>query len=60
MQTAGLAILTLIALDIWAGISIIQSDRTPRVKALWLAIIVLLPLIGFMAWIVAGPRSVRH
>ena len=44
--------------NIWALLSIGES-RAPRgYKALWMAVILLFPIIGFMAWVILGPRAV--
>ncbi|MDQ2065912.1 PLD nuclease N-terminal domain-containing protein [Xinfangfangia sp. CPCC 101601] len=49
-----------LALDIWAIISIVNSDSTTRAKVIWVLLVVLLPIVGFVIWLVAGPRSARH
>lgn len=56
VQTIGLIALGVIALDIWAGVLIVQSHRSLRTKLTWLAIVLLLPIIGVLVWLVAGPR----
>ncbi|SFD10305.1 PLDc N-terminal domain-containing protein [Tropicimonas isoalkanivorans] len=55
----GLFGLILLALDIWAIISIVGSGETTGKKVLWVLLVVILPLIGFIIWLVAGPRSAR-
>jgi hypothetical protein len=55
----GLFGLILLALDIWAIISIVGSGATTGKKVLWVLLVVILPLIGFIIWLVAGPRSAR-
>lgn len=55
MQTiAGLLIL---ALDVWAIASIINSKEETSKKILWILLVLVLPLIGFLIWYFAGPRS---
>jgi len=49
--------LILLALDIWALISIMGSGVSTGRKALWVLLVFLLPLVGFIIWLVAGPRS---
>jgi hypothetical protein len=51
-----LGLLILIA-DIWAIVNIFQSDATTGAKVLWIALVLVLPLLGFVAWYFAGPRS---
>lgn len=49
----GLAIL---ALDIWAVVSIWGSRVDTEKKLLWTVLVILLPVIGLIAWLLAGPR----
>jgi succinate dehydrogenase/fumarate reductase cytochrome b subunit len=49
-------ILVLVA-DVWAIVNIFQSAASTERKVLWTVLVILLPLIGFIAWLVAGPRS---
>lgn len=58
-ELRGLGGLLLLALDIWALVSIINSSRTTGSKVLWCLLVVLLPLLGFIIWLVAGPRSAK-
>jgi hypothetical protein len=51
-----LGLLILIA-DIWAIVNIFQSNATTGAKVLWIALVLVLPLLGFVAWYLAGPRS---
>lgn len=48
----------LLLLDLWAINSVWRADRSSGSKALWTAVIVLLPLIGLVIWGIAGPRGV--
>lgn len=48
--------LVILALDIWAVINIIGSNRTILPKVLWTLLIVILPVLGFVIWLIAGPR----
>lgn len=47
----------LLLLDIWAIVSVIGSSATTGGKVLWVLLILLLPLVGFLIWLFAGPRS---
>jgi hypothetical protein len=49
----------LLALDIWALISVIGSNETTGKKVIWVLVILFLPLIGFLAWLFFGPRAGR-
>jgi succinate dehydrogenase/fumarate reductase cytochrome b subunit len=43
--------------DIWAIVNIIQSGASTDRKVLWIVLVVLLPLLGFLIWLFAGPRT---
>lgn len=60
MMPGGLWGLALLALDIWAVISVVTSNASTGGKVIWVLAIMLLPLLGFLAWLVFGPRSVRR
>lgn len=45
----------LLILDVWAIVSVINSGKEIGTKVLWVVLILILPLIGFIAWIIAGP-----
>lgn len=49
-----IGILILVA-DIYALIHIFGSSEDPLKKAIWAAFVILLPLLGLIAWFVAGP-----
>lgn len=57
MQIAGLGGLIVLGLDIWAIISILGSSVSTGKKVLWSLLILVLPLLGFLIWFFAGPRS---
>jgi hypothetical protein len=44
-------------LDIWAIVSIIGSSASTGAKVLWIILILILPVVGFIIWFFAGPRS---
>src|ERR1700722_2965459 len=51
-------ILVLVA-DIWAIVNIFQSNASTERKVLWTVLVVLLPVLGFIIWLFAGPRTGR-
>ncbi|GAB6387296.1 PLD nuclease N-terminal domain-containing protein [Stutzerimonas marianensis] len=51
--------LLILALDIWAIVSILRSDSTTGKKALWVLLIVILPVLGLIIWGIMGPRGNR-
>ncbi|UII74117.1 PLDc N-terminal domain-containing protein [Pseudomonas sp. HN11] len=48
----------LLLLDLWVLNSVWRSDHPSGVKALWTALVVVLPLVGLVIWAIAGPRGV--
>lgn len=56
-ELSGIGGLIILALDIWAIVSIIGSGASTGSKVLWVLLVVILPLLGFIIWLVAGPRS---
>ena len=57
MQINGILGLILLLADIFALIKIVQSSASTGIKLLWLAIVLILPLIGLIAWFIAGPGN---
>lgn len=49
-------ILVLIA-DVYAILQIAQSSASTGKKALWIVLVLLLPLLGFILWYLMGPKS---
>ena len=57
MNITGIGGIILLALDIWALIGTIGSNETTIKKVIWVLVILFLPLLGFIAWLLFGPRS---
>ncbi len=57
MEYAGLGGLIVLALNIWAIISIFGSSASTGGKVLWTLLVLVLPVIGFIIWLIAGPRA---
>ena len=53
----GLLGLMILAADVWAVINIFQSSASNEKKALWIVLVVVLPLVGLIVWYFLGPRS---
>lgn len=53
----GLFGLLVLAIDVWAIIHIVQSTTSTLKKVLWVVLILLLPLVGFLIWLLLGPRK---
>ena len=59
MQYTGVLGFIVLALDIWALISVIGSDASTGRKVIWVLVILVLPLLGFILWLLFGPRAAR-
>lgn len=57
VEFAGLGGLIMLGLSIWAIISILGSGVSTGKKVLWSLFVLILPVIGFIVWFFAGPRS---
>lgn len=53
----GLLGLIVLALDIWAIVSVAGSGASTAGKVVWILAILLLPVMGFLAWLLFGPRA---
>lgn len=56
-EYAGIGGFILLVLDVWAIVSIVSSSASTGRKVLWTVLVLLLPLLGFIIWFFAGPRS---
>jgi hypothetical protein len=44
-------------LAIWAIVGTLQSSAEPVTKLIWVLIVLVLPLVGFVLWYLIGPGS---
>jgi len=59
VRVEGLWGLIVLAADIWAIVNIFQSNATTQAKVLWTLLVIVLPVLGFIIWLFAGPRSAK-
>lgn len=59
MEYGILGIIVLIA-NIYALVKTWQSGVSTGAKLLWTLLILVLPVIGFVIWLVAGPKGAGH
>lgn len=45
---------------IWALVNVLRSHASIGAKVVWCAAILLLPLLGFVCWLIFGPRSAKR
>ena len=57
MEYAGIGGFFVLVLNIWAIVSVIGSNASTARKVLWTLLVLVLPVIGFIIWLIAGPRS---
>jgi len=57
LEIGGIGGLIVLVLDIWAIVSIVGSNAGTGSKVLWTLLVILLPIVGFIIWLIAGPRS---
>lgn len=53
----GLIAIIVFALDVWAIAQIINSSAEKSSKIIWVIIVAVLPVVGLIAWYIAGPKS---
>ncbi len=56
-EYGGLFGLLILIADIWAIVNVIGSHNSNGKKVGWVVLILLLPVLGFVIWLLAGPRS---
>lgn len=57
MEVTGILGFLILVADIWAVLQIAQSDAGNGKKALWIAIVVVLPVLGLIVWYLIGPGA---
>jgi len=49
--------LLVLILDVWAIVSVVQSGASTGAKVIWVVVILVLPVLGFILWLLFGPKS---
>lgn len=57
IEVGGILGLILLVANVWAIINVVGSTATTGAKVLWVVLILLLPVIGLIIWLLAGPRK---
>ncbi len=52
----GLLGLLILVADVWAILNVFQSSESTGSKALWIVLVLVLPVLGFVIWYFAGPK----
>jgi hypothetical protein len=59
IEVSGLFAFLVLVANIWAIVSLIQSRASTSQRVFWVVLILILPLIGFIIWLLAGPKAVK-
>ncbi|PRY85391.1 PLDc N-terminal domain-containing protein [Donghicola tyrosinivorans] len=59
LEVGGVGGLLVLILDVWALISIVGSSASTGRKVIWVILVLLLPVLGFILWLLFGPRAGR-
>ena len=57
MEVGGLLGLVLLVADVWAIVKTVQSGASTGAKVVWIVLILILPLLGLIIWLLAGPKG---
>ncbi len=57
IEVGGVFGLLILAGSVWAIVNILQSQSSTGAKVVWVVFVLLLPLLGLIVWLFAGPRS---
>ena len=57
IEVTGLIGLIILIADIWAIVNVFQSGASTGGKVLWILVILILPVLGLLIWLIAGPRG---
>ncbi|HEY9548050.1 MAG TPA: PLDc N-terminal domain-containing protein [Kiloniellaceae bacterium] len=57
IEVGGLLGLLLLVADIWAIVKTVQSGASTGAKVFWVVLILILPLLGFIIWLIFGPKG---
>lgn len=59
IEVGGLFGLILLILIIWAIVSTVQSHAGTGEKVLWIVVLLVIPLFGFLLWLIFGPKGAK-
>jgi hypothetical protein len=59
IQVGGFFGLLVLIANVWAIVNVFGSSASTGAKVVWIVLILLLPVLGFIVWLIAGPRSVK-
>lgn len=57
LEVGGLLGLIILIADVYAIVKTVQSGASTGAKVVWIVLILLLPVVGLIIWLVAGPKG---
>jgi hypothetical protein len=57
LEVGGLLGLIILIADVYAILQVAASSRSTGTKVVWIVAILILPVIGFLAWLLFGPSA---
>ncbi len=57
VEVGGVLGLIWLALVIWAIIKVVKSSASDLAKVLWILLLLLAPVVGFIIWLLLGPKG---
>lgn len=57
IEVTGLLGLIVLVLDIWAIVKTLDSQNTAGVKVFWILLILMLPVLGFILWLIFSSKT---
>ena len=57
MEYSGILGIIILVLDIYAIVKIAQSGAEPLWKAIWIVLVIVLPVLGLILWFLFGPKG---
>ena len=55
-EVGGLLGLVILVLDIYAIVKIVGSAASTGAKIIWVIVILIFPVLGFILWLIFGPK----
>ncbi|MEN6488293.1 MAG: PLD nuclease N-terminal domain-containing protein [Smithella sp.] len=56
IEIGGFLGLIILVADVWAIVKTVGSSASTGGKVFWIVLILILPVLGLIIWLVAGPR----
>ena len=57
IEVGGLLGLLILIADVWAIVNVLGSSAGTGSKVIWTVLILVLPILGLIIWLFAGPRK---